>query len=579
MARTPALVACLFLVAGLAGCLNDSDRPAGADDGDAGRNLEPLTEATFERGGFASTKIESFDGTPIHVDLQFPDGDGPWPVLVQYTPYSALGEQATATQIEAGEDQYLNGLAERYIPYGYAVAVAHVRGTGESGGCLTVGGPEEGLDGVALVEGLAAMEWSNGKVALMGTSYVGTTPMETAIHNPPHLTTIIPKAGVTEWYRYYFENGVQRVNEDPPPGSDITDPVFWIGLGTLPGWRTGAFHEDDVPCTLDFTVNFWGQDDYNDYWQVRDHGQYAANISVPTLFNHGWDDGNVGTSMIPAFWYGLGDDRLGMEKRAWLMQHGHGIPSSKQAYYDYEHRWLDFWMLGRDNGALDLPHVVLEDSEGQWRGEAAWPPKDTVRHRVWLGEGTLTAAPPADATASWTDYGPEEPPVAPVPPLSPPRLTFEAPIDEDRLLVGEPLLHLVAHSDLPDTQFGALLWDVAEDGTASLITRGYLDARHRDSLEQGEDLEPDTVYEFEWALHPQDYVLRAGHSLRLDLSGGDAYVVPETTRATNTAHFGPDGSWLELPVVPLDDRERFEDAPLVAPHLFGGDAPDAADDA
>lgn len=546
----------MLLLPGLAGCLSEGSGD-GTDD-EAPTAAAPLTQAVYERGGFASTKIVSFDGTPIHVDMQFPDGDGPWPVLVQYTPYSALGEQATATQIEAGEDQYLNGLAARYIPHGYAVAVAHVRGTGESGGCLTVGGPEEGLDGVALVEGLAAMEWSNGKVALMGTSYVGTTPMETAIHNPPHLTTIVPKAGVTEWYRYYFENGVHRINEDPPPGSDITDPAFWIGLGVLPGWRTGALDPMDVPCTAEFTANFWGQDDYNEYWQDRNHGQYAANITVPTLFNHGWGDGNVGTSMIPSFWYGLGS-----EKRAWLMQHGHGIPGSKEAYYDYEHRWLDHWMLERDNGALDLPQVVVEDSEGKWRGEDAWPPREAETVRVWLGDGTLTAMPPADGTASWTDDGPLALPL-----VDDGRLVFEAGVKEDRILVGEPALHLVAHSDLPDTQFGALLWDVADDGTATLVTRGYLDARHRDSLEQGEDLTPGEVYDFEWRLHPQDHVLRAGHTLRLELSGGDAYVVPETLRATNTAHFGSEGSWLELPVVSLDDRVRHDDATAVAPHLF-----------
>lgn len=552
----------IALLLPISGCLTDS-----SDDGDEPptnpSQWEPLTEDQYGPGEFTTYRLESFDGTMLHVDVQFPDGDGPWPLIIEYTPYTDMGtSNANAFRLDNeepfDEDVWLSGTASRYVPKGYAVATAHVRGTGESEGCLTVGGPEEGLDGVEIVEQLAAMEWSTGKVAMTGASYVGTTPMETAIHNPPHLTTIVPVAAVTDWYRYYYENGIHRISDDLPPGSDFTDPVFWNGLGTLPGWRTGTVEPTETACTIDFTANYWGNDDRTDFWQDRDHGTKAHEAQAPMLFTHGWDDPNVPTSMIPKWWY-----EYGGEKRAWLGQHGHSYSNSEH-YRDYEHRWFDHYLLGRDNGVLELPTAIIQTSNGTYRAEDAWPPMDATNTTWWLGPDGLTDTAPTDATASWTDYGPGAPEDAPNSEL----IFATAPFNQDMVMVGEPVMHLVASSNLPDTQFGARIFAVAPNGTEAFITRGYLDARHWDSLESGSDLTPGTTYDFHWLLHPQDFVIPADHHVKLVLDSGDAYVVPEQMRATNTAHYGAEGSWIQITTVPASTRSFHETAGPIHPDLF-----------
>lgn len=549
-----ALAAALALA--LAGCLGPGVDPAGS------RALAPLTEPTLAFGEFLTLAVEAEDGARLHVDVQLPEGAGPFPTLVEYTPYSALGDEqwgatAQAGQYESGLSPY--ALADYYVPRGYAVAVAHVRGTGQSEGCLTVGGPEEGLDGYAIVEHVAAQEWSNGRVAMVGTSYVGTTPIETAVLRPPHLSTIVPRSAVTNWYDYYFESGEQRMNGSPPPGASYPDPLLWLALGVLPGARTGAFDAQDAACVAEYTQNYWLQDDYNAFWAARNHGANAANVTAPVLYAQGFLDENVATNMVPPFF-----NALRSEKRLWLQQHGHGVPASKEAYQSYEHRWLDYWLLGLENGALDLPAVIVEDNLGEWRAESEWPPANAARVRFHASpDGALHTAPPENEGAfEWLDDGVGEMSAAL---LGRTWLRFESePFLDAAQIAGVPIAHLEVTSDQADTQLTVLLFDRAPDGTESFVTRGYLDARHRASLAAGEDVPVGKRVAYEWKLHPRDHRIEAGHSLVLVVKSSDPYVIPDATRARNVLHADPLGSWIELPLVNPTTRAYSNVAPVPA---------------
>lgn len=567
--RLALLLALTFAASAFAGCFAGEVADPASDDADATRPLDGLTEPVLAFGDFLALKIPSHDGVELHVDVQLPEGDGPFPTLIEYTPYSLLGEQAWGAVYENGLEGTVaqdNALANYYVPRGYAVGVAHVRGTGESGGCLTVGGPDEGKDGYAIVEGLAEMPWSNGRIALMGTSYVGTTPIETAILDPPHLATIIPISAVTSWYKYYFENGEQRMNGSPPPGASYPDPAFWLAMGVVPGVRTGAADPMDAACPAEMLQNFWLQDDYNDYWTTRDHGAFASQIRAPMLFVQGFDDENVATNMITDF-----VANVTSEKRVWLQQHAHGIPASFEAYYAYQHRWLDHFMLDKQNGALELPGVIVQDNRGQYRAESSWPPADAQLQRLWLGSGgALDNATPAETgSASFLDDGalPGVGDPAPASEIGSELRFVTEPLAQPMHLAGDARMHLVAASDMTDTQFSVILYDVAPDGSESFVTRGYIDARHRDSLQTGEDLVPGQAYVFEWLLHPRDHVLEAGHALALVVKSSDPYIMPDELRATNTVHFGAEGSWIELPLI--DDAARAYSDAAPVPATYG----------
>ncbi len=128
------------------------------------------------------------------------------PVILTYTPYSVLGGSAA------------DGLADTYVPKGYARAVADVVGTGDSGGCWDYGGIRERNSAYDLVEWLGTRDWSNGKVAMIGGSYDGTTANEAAVANPPHLAMIVPEVAISHWYGYAYFGGIRlkRGQAGPP---------------------------------------------------------------------------------------------------------------------------------------------------------------------------------------------------------------------------------------------------------------------------------------------------------------------------------------------------------------------------
>lgn len=548
----------MLLLAGCAAPGADVD-PSVAD---APAPLEPLTEDVYGMGAFLAADVPSYDGVPIHVDVQMPDAEGPFPTLVAFTPYSSTlnpQQELWGIQRSAGQDAAF-GLADRYVPKGYAVAIAHVRGSGQSGGCFDVGGPNDGLDGNAIVEWIAAQAWSTGKVAMMGTSYVGTTPLATAVTNPPHLTTIVPVSAVSEWYKYYFENGEPRFFGELPTGVTYLDHPLWAATGQVPKPRNPTAMDPlaNAECGAAQMENAWAQDDYNDYWMARNYVKDMANATAPMLYAHGFLDENTPTSLVPGLFAAYP-----AEKRMWLQQHGHGVPSEFEAYYEYEQRWLDYWMLGKENGALRMAPVVVQDNRGDYHVVPDWPPRNATLTVFHLAEGALLPEPPADATLSYTD----DPRAMDEVPVEEARegafLQFDsAPLERDTLISGAPRVELIASSDKTDTQFDVLLYDVAPDGSSTLITRGYLDARHADDPAKGKDLVPGEERLFAWDLHPRDHVVEAGHVLRLVLASEEEYVLPDAPGATNTVRVGPAGSRLVVPVLDMQAL-AFGDAPVV----------------
>src|ERR1700751_2409360 len=117
--------------------------------------------------------MKTRDAVTLHADIYRPKADGKFPVILMRTPYdkSVGWAAAPAYQIAA---------------HGYIVIVQDVRGRYTSEGEFY---PfrHESADGYDAVEWAAALPYSNGKVGMMGGSYVRATQMLAAISTPPHL--------------------------------------------------------------------------------------------------------------------------------------------------------------------------------------------------------------------------------------------------------------------------------------------------------------------------------------------------------------------------------------------------------
>src|SRR3954468_8312311 len=189
--------------------------------------------ATVETKGYLPTR----DGTKLAYDLQRPDGNGPFPVVVNYEGYAAGSDAG-----DNGGATYLPRLLQR----GYAVLGVSVRGTGCSEGAFDPFAPSMGQDGADAVEWAARQPWSDGRVGMFGVSFGGITQTLTAADRPPHLRAIAPDSSTSDLYRdVTYPGGILEY--------DFT--FAWTGIQKEGGTEhalTGAPAAGDVQCEQNF---------------------------------------------------------------------------------------------------------------------------------------------------------------------------------------------------------------------------------------------------------------------------------------------------------------------------------------
>jgi hypothetical protein len=116
------------------------------------------------------------DGVRLQADVFRPDGRGPFPGILERTPYNRT-----------------RASYERYVRAGYAVVAMDSRGRyGSEGDWVPfteehTGDAEDGYDSV---EWVAAQPWCDGKVGTLGASYNAWMQWQLAKLRPPHLVQL-----------------------------------------------------------------------------------------------------------------------------------------------------------------------------------------------------------------------------------------------------------------------------------------------------------------------------------------------------------------------------------------------------
>ncbi|MGB1697732.1 MAG: CocE/NonD family hydrolase, partial [Thermoplasmatota archaeon] len=197
------LIACLLLVPLFAGCLGSDDSP---DQTEFTRqpDVVPFLNYTPEAPDMAMDIEQSsftVPGSPgLYVRVVKPAGDGPFPVIAQFTPYTAPGVNAELNQLlEPAVGEPAGRFDAEFVRRGYAFAYADVRGTGDSDGCLDLRGKLDIEDVGRLTEWLGTQSWSNGNVGFIGASYPGSEAHMAGIANNEHLKAIVPVVASTSF--------------------------------------------------------------------------------------------------------------------------------------------------------------------------------------------------------------------------------------------------------------------------------------------------------------------------------------------------------------------------------------------
>ncbi|MHB8695980.1 MAG: CocE/NonD family hydrolase, partial [Solirubrobacteraceae bacterium] len=486
-------------------------------------------------------QVKAADGTVLEANVYYPTlkngaaAPGPFPVIVTQTPYGK-DDGGVAPGPLAGLSGYSSYLVQR----GYIDVVADVRGSGASQGEWGLFDPVQGQDGARLVDWAANLPHSDGKVGLLGASYLGINQFETAAAaGPQHVKAMFPIIAANDVYRdTAFAGGFP----------DIEFSSFYLaltaGLNTLlpVGENPTAFETAltqhvrdlaDFDAQLLANVETGGDQAYDQvYWGARNPVQYIPQIvkdGIPAFLVGGWYDlFQRGELLNYSSFQNAYDHRpvLGpmaanqpVTPRYQLIQGpwyhttaGNGLSYHGLDMNGVELAWFDHWLKGVDTGITDTSTPMhLEDLASGSYYEASRYPLDQATPTAYYLQpsGALAPAkPPASSagdsvrftgseipctssTEQWAAglgalalgfFGIKDPCTqsAGLSQIGPGTVNYTtAPFKTATTLAGPVGATLYATSTTKDTELIVQLSDVAPNGTATSLTSGLLDGQQR----------------------------------------------------------------------------------------------------
>jgi putative CocE/NonD family hydrolase len=476
------------------------------------------------------------DGVRLSADVYLPETDTPAPAILVRTPYDNTGQD------------YISW-ARRFTAHGYPFVVQDCRGRGDSDGEFTPWA-DDFEDGFDTVQWVADQPWCDGQVGMVGGSYMAWVQWTAAALHPPALKAMVAAGSPGRWFRdwpyrwgaFLAEDYVEWVNRVSGRTYQSQTIIDWNDL-----------HQHRHPRSMDVTLGrpmpHWQEaldhDTYDAFWHRLDITGYEG-MHIPVLHVTGWFDCCAPGSFH--HYHAMRDLCPVPEQQALLVGawgHGGACATGRaiegvwdlgaQANLDLPDVWLawfDFWLRGI--GERPLPPVrYFAMGANAWRDATSWPPADTWPLALYLtADGALTTEVPPTGLRTYLYDANDPTPGAehlssdPLPDFSPRNLAFlaaradvlsytAAPVTASVEIAGPVHVTLHAASSAPDTDFAAILADVAPDGTSVFISHGIMRASSRTSLTVRTPLKPHVPEQLNIELADVAHVLMPGHALRL----------------------------------------------------------------
>ena len=404
--------------------------------------------AAFQVHVEPNVKVAMRDGTQLATDVYRPARDGKpmderWPVILTRTPYNKDGNQSTGKYFAAR---------------GYVFVAQDTRGRYGSKGVwhwLTDDGP----DGVDTARWIAEQPWSNGKIGMLGTSYVGGTQHALALAHSPFLKTVIPVDAVCNmgyasmrnggafemrFWNWIFLNAARgsRASSDPATSGPLQELADnrrnYLGLLPLRAGTTPLKLAPEYEAWLVEAMRHGANDQFWDQNNIIDHPDRYQDI--PVYLVGGWYDSWASntTATFQAL-RGKLKSPVYLIMGPWIhggqgaSDHGQVSFGPDAAIKDplaWRLEWYDRWLKGIENSVgtadpfkMPVRIFVMGTGEGrkteqgrlhhggQWRNEQQWPLART-QFVAWHFHppGQLSPqSPPADGGSTAYEFDPHHP--------------------------------------------------------------------------------------------------------------------------------------------------------------------------
>ena len=392
-------------------------------------------------------------------------------------------------------------------------------------------------------------DWSNGKVATTGISYLGTMSNGLATTGVDGLEVIIAEAGISSWYNYYRENGLVT-SPGGYPGEDfdsLAELTYSRNLQAGDYIRANEAHQADLEKVKEKLDRKTG--DYNQFWHDRNYLLNAHKVQAEVVFTHGSQDWNVKPLHVYQMFHALPDNI----RKHLFFHHGAHVYMNNWQSIDFRESMnalLSKKLLGLDSD-YQLPTVIWQDNTAPqtWQRLDNFGKQDEL-HTFSLGTEEKVIQNQYDQKdferygKTYQTFNTE------LYQGKANQITIDLPVSQDIHLNGRVELKLRVKSS---TNKGLLSAQVLQLGQQKylqpypavqsvrtidngryhmlenlcelpfnpsaqrVITKGYLNLQNRDDLLTIEEIQPNEWMDFKLELQPTIYKLKEGDTLRLVL--------------------------------------------------------------
>ena len=502
----------------------------------------------------------------MNVDLEVKE---PHTIQVEVPQLELVDPVGSAELVDEAEETltHINSsytLNDYLLPRGYANLYVSGVGTKDSQGLMTNGNYQQIEAYKNVIDWLngrcraftdhtrkrqVKADWSNGKVATTGISYLGTMSNGLATTGVDGLEVIIAEAGISSWYNYYRENGLVT-SPGGYPGEDFDSLAELTYSRNLLGGdylHHNAAHQADLDRVKKELDRASG--DYNQFWHDRNYLLHADRVQAEVVFTHGSQDWNVKPLHVFNMFQAL---PANIKKHLFYHNGAHVYLNNWQSidFRESMNALLSKKLLGYAS-SYELPTVIWQDNTG----EQSWTSLDdfgnqTSQRTFSLGDGEKVIQNRYE-TKDYERYGKAYPTfLSDLYQDKAQQVTIDLPIEEDLHLNGKARLHLRLHSSTNKGLLSAQLLELGskkylqpypavlsvrtldngryhmldnltelpfKEAGQRVISKGYLNLQNRHDLLEVEAVTPGEWMEFDFDLQPTIYKLEKGATLRLVL--------------------------------------------------------------
>lgn len=377
------------------------------------------------------------DGIRLYTVILTPkDAKGPFPFLIQRTPYGA----ALSDDFNILNNTYLGNMAKE----GYIFVWQDIRGKYKSEGKMEIHQPITHLKQNGTIDESTdtydAIEWliknisnNNGKAGILGISYPGWLALVGSIDPHPALKAASEQACMGDLFLGddFHHNGAFRlsygmeytyeVEYDPTTDSDFPFPQFdlydwYLKLGSLKNVNEKYFH-NKIPTWN----NFVKHPNYDVFWQKNSPLNYVRQPEIPMLHVGGYYDQEDING--PQLMYAHMEKKDSFNRNyivlgpwnhgGWGRLKGDSLgkisfeKTTGEDFRGLQKKWFDYWLKGPDSnrdGSENFDEATcFQTGSNVWKTYTTWPPKEAEHKKLFVASNSKASFAPTNNTG-YTPY-------------------------------------------------------------------------------------------------------------------------------------------------------------------------------